>query len=128
MYLDAHKHNWSWTALYMNSHIFFSFPHILSFLIWCTWNNCTNVIVSYGVYSCPHAYSFLMWRIKDIYHDTYHSQFNHISCRFHIEVVILDHHSSFIEVSTSNDILSVIAIENINHLTINEFILVLFRR
>ena len=66
--------------------------------------------------------------MRDIYHDTYHMQFNNIYFRFHPKVVILDHYSSCIEVSTSNDIVSVIVVENINHLSINSFILVVLRK
>ena len=110
MYLDAHQNNWSWTALYMNSHNVCSVPHILPFIIWCTWYNWKNVVVSYGVYLCPREYSFLIWRMRDIYNYTYHKQLHRIFCRFHPEVIILDHCSSCIKVSSSNDIMFIIVI------------------
>ena len=87
-----------------------------------------NVIVSYSVYSCPHESPFLVWHMRDIYHVPDHRQFNHISCSFHPEVFIFDHYPSCIEVTTSNDIVFLIVIKNINHLYINEFILFVFRK
>ena len=83
MYLDTRQNNWSSTALFMKSHNVCSVPHISSFLIWHTWHNWTNVILSYGVYPFPHEFIFLIWRMRCMYHDTYHSQFNNISCRYH---------------------------------------------
>ena len=65
--------------------------------------------------------------MRDIYHDTNNSQFNNISFSFHPEV-ILDKYSSCIEVFTSNDIVLVISIKSIIHLSTNEFILVIFRK
>ena len=64
--------------------------------------------------------------MRDIYHDTDHRQFNNIYCKYHPEVVIIDHYSSYIEVSTSNYIVFVILNENIKYLTIDEFILAVF--
>ena len=128
MYLDAHQSSWSWTALYMNSQNVFEVPYISPFLIWHSWHNCENVIVSRGVYYFPHELSFLIWRTRDIYYDTDHKKFYHIFCIFHPEVIILDHFSSCIKVSTLNHIIFIIIIDNINHLSINYFIHVVFSK
>ena len=128
MYLDAHQDNWIWNSLYINSQNVCSVPHISSFLIWDTWHNRKNVIASHGVYSLPHKFPFLIWRMRDIYHDTYHRKFNCISFILHPEVTIIDHYSSCIELSTSNDSVFVISMGNINHLSINEFILVVLMK
>ena len=99
---------------------FLSVPHILSFLIWRTWHNLTNVIISYGVHSYPHISSFIICCMRDIYHETNHIQFNCIFFCF-LPEGILDYYSSCIEVYNSNDVVFVIAIKNIRHLSINEF-------
>ena len=65
--------------------------------------------------------------MRDIYHDTNHRQLNHIYCRFHPEVII-DHYSSCIEVSTSNNIVFVIVIKNISHIPIIKFSLVVLSK
>ena len=119
MYLDVNTHNWSWTALYMNSHNFFSVPLILLFLIQRSCNNWANVIVSYGVDLYHHKASFLIWGVRDIDHEKNHRLFNNISCSFFPEG-IPDHYSSFIEISTSNDIICLIATNNVSHVYINE--------
>ena len=122
MYLNMHQNNWSWTTIYMNSHIVWWVPNTLSVLLWCTCNTWKNVILLYGVYLYQHESSFIIWCIRDIYHDTNHCQFNHIYYRFRPEVII-DHYSSYIEVSNSNDIAFSIVINNLIHMSINEFIL-----
>ena len=128
MYLDANQNNWSWTALYMKYQMFCSVLHISPLIIWCIRNNWRNEISSYGVYLWPHKLSLIILCTRDIYPDTDHMWLHHISCRLHPVVVILDHYSSYIEVSNSNDIVFVIFIENINHIFINAFILIVFSK
>ena len=61
--------------------------------------------------------------MRDIYHDTDNMQFNNIFCIYHPGIVIPDNYLSFLSFYISNYIVFVIAVENINHLFVNEFIL-----
>ena len=84
-----------------------------------------NVIMSYGVHFCSRKYSFLIWRMWDMDHDINYSRFNHIYWIFHPEG-ILDYYSSCIKSIYPDDIIYVIVINNIIHMSINESIIFLF--
>ena len=126
MHLDANQNIWRSNVSHMNCHNVCLVPNVSSFIIWRKWHNWTNVIISYGVYYYPHKFPLHIWCTRDIDYDTNNNHFNHISCIFPPDFII-DNYKLNIEVSTSNDIIFLILFNNKSHLSINEFIHVVFK-